>query len=277
MLEHVDGLPIVVLPDVFNPKLLRSGEFLVQQLAAGLPAGSRVLDLGSGSGAAGVVAARARLRTWSPSTSTPRAVRCTRINALLNDVEPSTSAHGDLFAPVQGERFDVVLFNPPYYRGAPRDALDHAWRSPDVIERFAAELADHLTPARPRAAGALVGRRARRPSCDALERHGFAQPASSPSATFVNEQMTRLPGAADASPLQPASSARRKPVMPLSLLALGALLEGRHDYTIVDGNLDPRPLGHASTAWCARKAPTCSASRSCPGRSWPTRCRCVAS
>ena len=40
----------------------------------------------------------------------------------------------------------------------------------------------------------------------------------------------------------PPSSARRKPVMPLSLLALGALLEGRHDYTIVDGNLDPNPL-----------------------------------
>ena len=36
----------------------------------------------------------------------------------------------------------------------------------------------------------------------------------------------------------PPSSARRKPVMPLSLLALGALLEDRHEYTIVDGNLD---------------------------------------
>ncbi|HEX8967019.1 MAG TPA: radical SAM protein, partial [Chloroflexota bacterium] len=40
----------------------------------------------------------------------------------------------------------------------------------------------------------------------------------------------------------PPSSARRKPVMPLSLLALGALLEGRHDYTIVDGNLDRHAL-----------------------------------
>jgi len=40
----------------------------------------------------------------------------------------------------------------------------------------------------------------------------------------------------------PPSSARRKPVMPLSLLALGGLLEGRHDYTIVDGNLDLHAL-----------------------------------
>ncbi|MGI6206746.1 MAG: B12-binding domain-containing radical SAM protein [Anaerolineae bacterium] len=37
----------------------------------------------------------------------------------------------------------------------------------------------------------------------------------------------------------PPSSAQRKPVLPLSLLALGALLEGEHDYRIVDGNLEP--------------------------------------
>jgi anaerobic magnesium-protoporphyrin IX monomethyl ester cyclase len=40
----------------------------------------------------------------------------------------------------------------------------------------------------------------------------------------------------------PPSSARRKPVMPLALLALGALLEERHPYTIVDGNLDRQAL-----------------------------------
>jgi len=41
----------------------------------------------------------------------------------------------------------------------------------------------------------------------------------------------------------PPSSARRKPVMPLALLALGALLEDRHEYVIVDGNLDRDALG----------------------------------
>jgi tRNA A37 methylthiotransferase MiaB len=41
----------------------------------------------------------------------------------------------------------------------------------------------------------------------------------------------------------PPSSAQRKPVLPMSLLALGAVLEGKHDYAIVDGNLEPDPLG----------------------------------
>jgi release factor glutamine methyltransferase len=145
LLENVAGLTILVLPDVFNPKLLRSGEFLVQQLTRRelLSPGSRVLDLGSGSGAAAAAAARRGCDVVAVDIN-PAAVRCTRINALLNDVEVD-ARQGDLFAPVQGERFDVVLFNPPYYRGIPRNALDHAWRSPDLVERFSASLAAYLT------------------------------------------------------------------------------------------------------------------------------------
>ncbi|HUY99986.1 MAG TPA: cobalamin-dependent protein [Thermomicrobiaceae bacterium] len=41
----------------------------------------------------------------------------------------------------------------------------------------------------------------------------------------------------------PPSNARHKPVLPMSLLAVGAVLEGRHDYLIIDGNLEPDPLG----------------------------------
>ena len=136
----------MVLPDVFNPKLLRSGAFLISQLRRPelLKPGQRVLDLGSGSGACGLAAARRGCRVVAVDIN-PSAVRCTRVNALLNMLDVDVR-HGDLFAPVAEERFDVVLFNPPYYRGVARDDLDHAWRSPDVPERFAAQLAAHLTP-----------------------------------------------------------------------------------------------------------------------------------
>ena len=39
----------------------------------------------------------------------------------------------------------MVLFNPPYYRGTPRDHLDQAWRSPDVVDRFACQLPQVLS------------------------------------------------------------------------------------------------------------------------------------
>ncbi|MGE5236420.1 MAG: B12-binding domain-containing radical SAM protein [Acidobacteriota bacterium] len=40
----------------------------------------------------------------------------------------------------------------------------------------------------------------------------------------------------------PPSSAQRKPVLPMSLLALAAVLETEHDVAIVDGNLDDHPF-----------------------------------
>jgi radical SAM superfamily enzyme YgiQ (UPF0313 family) len=40
----------------------------------------------------------------------------------------------------------------------------------------------------------------------------------------------------------PQSNASRKCILPISLLALGALLEGQHDYMIVDGNIEADPL-----------------------------------
>src|SRR6266852_1317398 len=40
----------------------------------------------------------------------------------------------------------------------------------------------------------------------------------------------------------PRSKASGKRIPPLSLLALGAVLEGRHEYAIVDGNAEPEPL-----------------------------------
>jgi len=41
----------------------------------------------------------------------------------------------------------------------------------------------------------------------------------------------------------PMSSPSRKKILPMSLLALGAVLEGRHEYSILDGNDTPNPLG----------------------------------
>ncbi|MDZ4720931.1 MAG: radical SAM protein [Roseiflexaceae bacterium] len=46
----------------------------------------------------------------------------------------------------------------------------------------------------------------------------------------------------------PPSNAQHKPVLPMSLLALGAVLEGKHDYRIIDGNLAADPLAELDQA-----------------------------
>lgn len=154
VLETVAGKPILVLPTVLNPVLFFTGQFLAEMVAADpagfpQPAGSRrdasVLDLGAGSGVAAVFAARWAGQVVAVDIN-PAAVRCTRINALLHGVEDKVEAlHGDLFEPVAGRRFDLILFNPPYLPGQPRTAFEQALRSEGLAERFAAELAGHLS------------------------------------------------------------------------------------------------------------------------------------
>ena len=146
-LERVLGLPFLVMPSVFNPKLPRTGAFLAANLDERVIASdAQVLDMGTGSGVCAVHAARRARRVVAVDVN-PAAVRCALINAALNGVEQRVEVrHGDLFAPVAGERFDLILFNPPFLSGAPRDDRDRAWRSVDVAERFAAGLTDHLAP-----------------------------------------------------------------------------------------------------------------------------------
>ncbi len=147
-LEWVEGAPFLVLPSVFNPLLLRSGAFFARALAAQpLPADARVLDMGTGSGVCAILAARTARRVVAVDIN-PAAAHCARLNTVLNGCEHRIEVlHGDLFEPVGTERFDRVLFNPPFYRAAPGTDRDRAWRALDVAERFADGLAAHLTAA----------------------------------------------------------------------------------------------------------------------------------
>ncbi len=138
---------LVVLPGVFNGVLLRSGGYFARVLDRGLiPAGARVLDLGTGSGIAAIRAAQLGVSVMAVDIN-PDAVRCARMNILLNRVEERVEVRmGDLFAPVAGEKFDRILFNPPFYRQAPENESDRAWRDLDVFDRFLAGLEPMLTP-----------------------------------------------------------------------------------------------------------------------------------
>jgi release factor glutamine methyltransferase len=186
--ERVHGLPFLVIPSVFNPKVPRTGAFLASQLDAGLIRGGAVLDMGTGSGVCAVFAARHARRVVAVDIN-PAAVVCAGINARLNQAEHKIDFRcGDLFAPVAGERFDLVLFNPPFVRGRPKDDRDRAWRSTDVAERFAAGLSAHLVPG----GAALVLLSTYGDAnvfLEELSRHGFELSVAA-HRRFVNERLT---------------------------------------------------------------------------------------
>jgi HemK-related putative methylase len=145
VIERLHGIPILVTPSVFNPKRLRTGEFFASRLDGALiDPTAEVLDMGTGSGVCAVFAARHARRVVAVDINAA-AVRCAGINAVLNRLEDKIEVRqGDLFHPVAGQRFDLILFNPPFLSGEPRSDRDRAWRSNGVAERFAEGLDRHL-------------------------------------------------------------------------------------------------------------------------------------
>jgi methylase of polypeptide subunit release factors len=145
-IEKFNGIEIIVLPGVFNGVQLRTGAFLAEALEREIvPASAHVLDLGTGSGIGAIFAARRAARVVATDIN-PEAVRCTQINAIAHHLEDKIETYtGDLFAPIGDKALDLILFNPPFYRGRARNLEDAAWRSPDVFDRFLGELPHHLT------------------------------------------------------------------------------------------------------------------------------------
>jgi HemK-related putative methylase len=145
VLEWVAGRPFLILSQVFNPTLFLSSEFMVSALTAEqIPVGARVLDMGTGSGIGAVFAAQWAREVIAVDVN-PTAVRCARINVLLNCREESINVlEGDLFSAVSGQHFDVILFNPPYFDGPAATPLAQAFYGREVIERFAAEVETYL-------------------------------------------------------------------------------------------------------------------------------------
>lgn len=147
VMERVAGHPIIVLPTVFNPALFfSSGLFAATLRSIDLKPETKVLEVGTGSGLLSIVAAE-RSGNVTATDINPDSVRCARINVLMNGCEGRVETlQGDLFDSVAGRRFDMILCNPPHFRGRPRDFLDAAWRSEDFAERFAGRVGEHLGP-----------------------------------------------------------------------------------------------------------------------------------
>ena len=71
------------------------------------------LDLGTGCGIQGMMCARHSRRVVATDIN-PRALNITRFNAMMNGLDNIEVREGSRFDSVGGERFDLVLVNPPF-------------------------------------------------------------------------------------------------------------------------------------------------------------------
>jgi SAM-dependent methyltransferase len=98
---HADHVPGVHRPSVALAHLTVRGE------------GERALDLCAGNGIQAILLAAHADRVVATDVN-PRALAYAAFNAALNGVGNVEVRQGSFFEPVEGERFDLVVANPPY-------------------------------------------------------------------------------------------------------------------------------------------------------------------
>lgn len=108
----------------------------------------RALDLGTGCGVQAVHLAGHADRVVATDVNR-RALRLAQLTVRLNEVEVDLR-HGSLYEPVSGDRFDLILTNPPYVISPPGDRRlvyrEGDLSGDDLVRRVVAGAGDHLTP-----------------------------------------------------------------------------------------------------------------------------------
>ncbi len=167
---YIQGVPFYVDERVIVPRSL-IGELVMTAFAGDnglvgdLEAISSVLDLCTGGGSLAILAARVFPKAVIEAVDiSPSALEVAARNIDEHGLQDRIALkQGDLFAPVEGVRFDLILTNPPYvdaaaiarfppeYAAEPMVAHGGGTDGLDIVRRILREATQHLT-----AGGTLV-------------------------------------------------------------------------------------------------------------------------
>lgn len=142
------GLKLNVMEEVYRPA---EDTFLLAD-NLDVEEGEKVLEIGTGCGLLSILAAREGARVTATDISRT-AIKCAEENAERLGVRAKIKfQEGDLFEPVEGENFDLIIFNPPYLpvseAESQKTALERSWNGGKdgrkFIDEFLDQVGDHL-------------------------------------------------------------------------------------------------------------------------------------
>ncbi|MFH0884959.1 MAG: HemK2/MTQ2 family protein methyltransferase [Candidatus Micrarchaeota archaeon] len=149
-MESYKGFSLEVLDDVYPPS---DDSFLLADAAAFLR--GSILEIGCGCGIASISCAKAHPDNFVLGIDiNPSAVKVAKQNADRNRVPNALFSVSDLFSKVGTQRFDAILFNPPYLptaddetvQGPLNHAFDGGADGRKVLDRFLNEFDTYLKP-----------------------------------------------------------------------------------------------------------------------------------
>jgi release factor glutamine methyltransferase len=144
----IDGIELRTNSEVFHPGYFFSGKILGRYLASRVTANQTVLDMGTGSGVIGIMAAKRGARVLAVDVN-PAAVALATENVCRHNLTDRWRClESDLFARLDpSEKFDWIAFNPPYFPGPVRRPEEAAWyagENYETLDRFFSQAQNFL-------------------------------------------------------------------------------------------------------------------------------------
>ncbi len=127
--------------------VMGAGETTAVLYQAARPRGAvgRVLDLGCGAGTLALLLVRDASEVLATDIN-PRALELGAFNAAVNGIRNVEFRLSDAFAALHGERFDLIVSQPPYYPGEDLTYLHGGPRGGELATRIVESIPAHLQP-----------------------------------------------------------------------------------------------------------------------------------
>jgi release factor glutamine methyltransferase len=139
--EKINEFTFTVYPSVFNPKDYYSSVIIAEFISRLININNKLLlDMGCGSGIISIFAASSGALCTAVDKN-PESVKCAKHNAVQNKLANKiVTVESDLFENLKYDNvYDIITFNPPYYKGEPANNFEMAFKGGEnleIIQRF---------------------------------------------------------------------------------------------------------------------------------------------